>query len=136
MTTEPAVIGHSNEITPEDYWRWRAHLDGGLVFDEYDASGQGHSWLEVDPHQVCTIELVPQEAGRPPIMLEVPVGARAWVERRRSLRLHMETGQVSNAGTVTVVRWEHPVGTAVWVFARDDGLVAVSHRDAGKTEGE
>lgn len=135
MTIQPAFIGHSNDVTPEDYWHWRAHYDGGLVFDEYDASGQGHSWHEVDAHRVMTIELVPQESGRPPIMLEVPAGARAWVERRRSLRLHMETGQVSNAGTVTVIRWEHLVGPAMWVFVRDDGLVAVSHRDTGRVEG-
>lgn len=126
---DPSPIASSNEVTPVDYWHWRAHLDNGSIFDQFDSDGQAHSWLEVDDSIVNTIELVPQSPDKQTLLFEIPAGCRARVERRRSLVLSGADGMITAHGTLTVLRWTHSDGASMWVFVRDDGTVIVTHRD-------
>jgi hypothetical protein len=123
-STPPMV---TNEVTPADAWTWRAHFDGGATFDEYEG-GAGHSWHEVDASRVHTVELVPALPGVRSVMLDVPPGAIARVERRRNLRLNLAAGRVTDDGTLTVIGWDKPDGTMQRLYAWDDGRVAATYR--------
>lgn len=121
-------IASTNPVTPTDVWRWRAHYDDQSIFEEYDTMGRGHGWGEVDHAQVVTIEMVPQREGVSQVMCEIPPGATPMVERRRNIAHKQATLHAWDAGTITVIGWDHPSGAVHRVYLRNDGLVATSYR--------
>lgn len=117
----------SNSVTPADRWSWIAHLDDGTAIPELMDDGRERGWADVPADRVVAIELTPRDTDRHPVMLEVPLGATAGLGRRRTITASPD-GKASVMPSLTVLWWTRD-GIGVWVYVRDDGLVAVSDRE-------
>lgn len=115
-------------VKPIDDWHWFAHLRDGTIIPEQDADGRLRSFTEVDAADVITLELRPLDGG-PPLLLEIPPGATAWLGRKRSMRLDQATGATVYEGCLTMLNWRLPDGRACWLYRRADGLVAITDRE-------